>query len=411
MTNTENNVNRMDISSGKEVVLDLNGKEINSIGVNETNTSYNDNHVIFRIYGSFIINDITNNGGMYTGISAPPIRINGGNVIINGGNYNGRQVFNVYNQGNIEINNGEFNCLWNATVVASNGNVTINNGIFKNNNSLYTGTLAVMTYDRNVGVIRINGGIFTAEKGITILNNPSIGSVEITGGTFTSTGRTILNNSGTINISGGNFKSQNESTIYNASSGTININGSQATFDNQGNYISGVYVHNESTSAVRMVYNYGTMTINNGTFISSSGRVIDNNMGNIYINNGIYKSICDTGNQWANATVVQEFGGNIIINDGYFESLNGFGIINAGDGDTGSFTIKNATIKSYSNSAIKSQDNDNAITNICRLTLVSNKDISNTKGYIYYHTNAFGSVTPTFSENTTNIQIKDSVCD
>ena len=48
--------------------------------------------------------------------------------------------------------------------------------------------------------------------------------------------------------------------------------------------------------------------------------------------------------------------------------------------------------------------------NICKIGLINNKTIKNISGYIYYASNAFGSVTPTFTGTTANIQVKNDVC-
>ena len=49
--------------------------------------------------------------------------------------------------------------------------------------------------------------------------------------------------------------------------------------------------------------------------------------------------------------------------------------------------------------------------NICSVNIIGSKEIlNNGQGYIYYASNAFGSVTPTFAGTTANIQVKNDVC-
>ena len=202
MIKNEDNVEKMTVASGKEVALDLNGKEINSIGVNETSTTYNDNHNVFKVNGKLTINDETGNGGVYTGTTCRAIDAStGGTIIINGGSYNGRH--SVYISG-------------------SSSNVTINGGVFYS--KLYP-TINLSDSNRNSKLV-INKGNFISDatNGCIIYTDSSVvnNDIEINGGTFTSTGATIFNNSGTININGGNFESTGNNTIYNAN-GTINI--------------------------------------------------------------------------------------------------------------------------------------------------------------------------------------------
>lgn len=415
MLDDEDDVTKMTIASGKEVALDLNGKEINSIGVNETSTTYNDNHVVIRTAGKLTINDENNDGGIYTGTTARPLDTGtNGELIINGGSYNGRQ--SVY-------------------VDANNSSITINNGTF--NSKLYQSL--VVDYCNNCHLI-VNDGTFV-DAAVGGNNTDLTSTIEINGGTFTSTRRTIENFSGTININGGNFESTGNNTIYNAANGTININGEQATFDENDNYISGVYVHSNANN-MHLVRNLGTINIDNGTFVSngvrsatlsidgtatvnngnfiSKSQAVSKNTGTITINNGrFYTDSSNTNNSqnnWGTCLVQEDHNGTTNINGGTFES-SGIGIRNQGQG---TINIRNASIKTNSYVAIQNNNYNNSGTiNICKVNLLDDKRVQNNgaggsnsgqPGYIYYHTNAFGSVTPTFTGTTANIQVKDDVC-
>ena len=434
MIKNEDNVTKMVIGSTNDVVLDLNGKEINSIGVNETSSDFNATHRIFEISGKMIINDSANSGGIYTGSKGQAIRVfENGKIIVNNGTISGRQsIYSSSDSTNsyIEINGGVFDSkLYQSIGVQDNCNncsLIINNGTFINS---INDTNAELTFG-TIGDSKliINNGNFTSNGVILSVIENNIGKVIINGGTFTSTGNTIRNGSGTININGGSFESTNSQTIYNAASGTININGEQATFDENDNYISGVYVHANINK--HLVYNLGTININNGTFKNyysseyGSGCIADyggtvniyngdfysvkeanvlsiNNSSKVRIYNGNYKVI--------NNTNVYLYKGSVIINGGVFTSNdNSFGTI------TGSLSINGGTFNGYIQSWTTSGLSGNVI-NICGGTFTNtNNDISanDSNDVIKYKSNVVwtGKTSPTVSGSyPSTVSLDDSI--
>ncbi len=393
MIKNEDNVTKMEIGSTKEVVLDLNGKEIKGIGVNETSTTMDNNNIVLNIKGKLILNDDTNNGGIHSGPTARTFDIYGnGKLIINGGKYSGRQtVYASYSNSYIEINDGIFDsALYNTVAVdyCKNCKIIINGGTYSDNSTSPTSVLYI-------------GG-----------NNTDLtSSIEVNGGTFTSTGKTIDNNSGTININGGIFnKLFNSSDLWSPlirNIGNLTING--------GNY----------TSEMRLLVNTngGITNINNGSFTSSLSCIgvnqgtVNINNGNFYVNGStletaksLFNEVNSSPSSWTTVVVKESIEGTININGGTFKSLYGFGFRNQG---LGTINIKNAEIETneYASVINNNASGSSGTINICKVDLLNNKNIINSgTSYIYYANNAFGSVTPTFTGTTANIQVKNDVC-
>ena len=268
MTDDQDGVYPMIINLDKEVVLDLNGKEINSIGVNETTVTQagtlNSDHIVFSVFGDFTINDSVGTGGAYTGTLNRVIGVsNNANLVINGGSFSGRQSMYVTgSNSHTEINGGTFNSKLRNTILMGYENtgssIVINGGIFNNDASMAVISIDVSTND----VITINDGTFSSTDGV-ILNN-AVGTINVNGGTFRGTNNYTINNEGTMNITGGDFQSSNNYTLYNK--GTVNMSGGhiESPYDD-------------------IVYNEKNMNITGGVFISSVCTAIFNLKGTLNI--------------------------------------------------------------------------------------------------------------------------------
>ena len=432
MIKNEDNVTKMTIASGKEVALDLNGKEINSIGVNETSTTYNENYNVFVINGKLIVNDENGTGGIFTGYNSAPITASSNAyVIINNGNYNGRRTITTNgNNSYVKINGGTYNSkngpslylescqncemvINDATISKtatgscsimqdSNNNtsvIEINNG----NYNISDAAWILCTTNINKGTVNINGGTFN--QNTTAIFGYRGGTLNINGGTFNQTNKsavitTVANFEPEININGGTFSSNKYHIIENISSGIININ--DGIFESN---LSGIY----NTS--------GQINIYNGTFNTKTLAYMNlNGITNIYDGNFIVDATSIISElespEYSSAAIIQIKPGTGTINlyGGYFESKTGFGIRRNGPGV---INVKSANVKTYEYDAVFSNTDENGTDggiNICKINLINNKTLRNGNGYFYYATNAFGSITPTFTGTTANIQVKDDVC-
>lgn len=134
-----------------------------------------------------------------------------------------------------------------ATLTLSNGTLNIGSGE-SYNKGLY-----------NEGTLNINATI-TSSYNVPFITNDSGCTVNITGGTYSknTTGKPLFDNSGTINISGGNFPGTNA----NFAGGTVNISG--GTFGNVN--IAGGTVKITGGSFGNVTFGTGNIVITGGTF-------------------------------------------------------------------------------------------------------------------------------------------------
>ena len=293
MTNNQDGVGRLTLTN-KDVELELNGKSITSIGINDnTSGTYNRDYELFRLKGSDLtINDSVGTGGLYTGTTARPLfMVGNSDLIVNGGTFSGRQTIR-FEQGNnnyFEINGGNFTCIATSCTVFD---------IYNDNNQVV-----------------INGGNFTNPSGVNIIANAG-SELTINDGNFNvNSGRAIINqNGGTTTINGGNFKTRTDVTIYNNTNSTMNIAG--GNFEGIDNSI---------------IYNTGTATINNGNFVSVSGNAVNNTNGNVVINDGRFDST--SAATIRNATGVVNINGGVITQNAN-STANTSAILNAGSGTT-----------------------------------------------------------------------------
>ena len=247
-------------------------------------------------------NILTVDGGEYSSTTVSE------GIIIKDGTFQG-----VYanNNATIDIKGGTFN-----NIVAFNeaGNLIIEGGTF---NSGYT--LGYGTDNSAIGTITITGGTINrdirgkANDRITInggtvpsVTNEGNGYVEIISGTVTGTVKN--SSSGTIDIKGGNLKYALNYT------GTINISG--GTFNSTGNNV------NNAGS--------GTVNITGGTFTSTGTAINNDSTGTINIEKAIINADGGTGvNNKVGGTITLGKNDDEIDNDSLvISAVNGVGVAN-----------------------------------------------------------------------------------
>ena len=206
-----------------------------------------------------------------------------------------------------------------ATLIANSGTLTIKNGTITTPVMTTTSTLIT---NASGAILNISGGTLTNPSNngtleFLILAN-SGGTIEITGGTFNTYGQSsaINNNSGILNISGGEIYAHNVSkgqAVY-SSGGTVNISGNA--------YLENVSGTGDSRGAVDN--NGGTINITGGTIVSKGYAAVSTRKDGGVTNIGTDDDTINistpvmrgkTYGLWRNK-------GTVNVYDGIFESLN-----------------------------------------------------------------------------------------
>ena len=375
MTNNQDIDSVMTISVSKEIVIDLNGKELVSSMINSSNTDYNGDYGIFKNFGNFVVNDSVGSGKVFSPKSSPAIYLEeNSEVEINGGSFKGRYAISTDLNPTIIINEGTFESnLYDTINVGGSRNfdLTINGGEFINSMNNHA---CMVVHNTNVNaVVNINGGHISSDNIAINTTDDNKAMINISGGTFNSSANTINNNAGTINITGGYFESVNNYAINNVS-GTINVTG--GTFISQNNktminrgtininngnnpvYIKAPNVDSQDTG----IYNYAKSSLNinadrankctsnssdtvSGLCIYSDTMCIKgNNKANITINGGTYIS--------RHHSIASE-SATYKIKNAYIKSTNGTAIftglyyVERGEGNPGTYNICSSTIQGY----------------------------------------------------------------
>ena len=273
------------INKEKSITLDLNGKQITSEMSESTDTTSLGQYNLIHTYGNLIIKDSIGTGKIYNGTVACAIVASDGNLIINGGNYDGRYSIIIPGSSKVVINGGKFNTKYQATIAlqraSTNANLIINGGIFTSNIDSYRTILN----DSLNGNITIKGGIFISSNNSVISN--------------TSTGIININQTKTpIYIS--SLAKTWKPVIINNSTGTINITANEADkcTNNSSDTKSGLCVYAEgdknydySTANVAIQnVNGGVMNIYGGTYYGGHQTINNNHKGIVNIKNGIFLS-------------------------------------------------------------------------------------------------------------------------
>ena len=245
---------QIDIASGKNVELDLNGKEI----------YFGRTPVLIKNYGDIAINDSSNGEGKLTAVA----------------NARNGQVINNSGSGTVTINAGVISSKADVTFTTiyntSTGNIIINGG--KISGFLKTSEGRLIGND-GTGTIQINSGEITSNRNVLILNWKN-GNIEINGGNIKANGNIVENKaSGTITINGGNLTSIKATGIVNGGNGNIELNGGTINVELASGIVNG--------STGNVIVNSGNIKISGGNHVIWNG-----NMGNVYV----YGGELDAGN-------------------------------------------------------------------------------------------------------------------
>lgn len=190
---------QIDIAGGKNVELDLNGKEI----------YFGRTPVLIKNNGDIVINDSSNGEGKLVAVA----------------NARNGQVINNTGSGTVTINEGVISSRADSTFTTiyntSTGNIIINGG--KISGFLKTSEGRLIGND-GTGTIQINSGEITSNRNVLILNWKN-GNIEINGGNIKANGNIVENKaSGTITINGGTLSTELSDAIRNENTGNITIN-------------------------------------------------------------------------------------------------------------------------------------------------------------------------------------------
>ena len=237
LQDTQEDIN---ISNGKDIVLELNGKKI----TNSTAT-----HTITVALGGKLTVQDTVGGGIVDNVSHGCAAIwNNGTTVLNGGKYDrsqendGNSYYVLVNHGKMEINDG--------VTVEQKGHYSsmIENGYYsynsKNPSSGY-----VPDTNAEYPSLTINGGSFSG--GLNTVKNDDGGKLEIKGGNFSNVSQAVVLNWNEAEISGGTF------TVTEAGVESVILNGYAADAIDQ-----------------------GKLTITGGTFTSHTGAPVLTTMNN-----------------------------------------------------------------------------------------------------------------------------------
>ena len=149
----------LQIPASKDVTIYLNGKTV---------TATND-FVTVNAGAKLTISGGTVDSGRYV------FRVNGGEVVVNGGNFTAQEVAcALFGGSKLTVNDGTFTSKDNA-VIATNGSsqydgceITINGGVF-NANITTAGYIACGIYVANKDTVNVNAGTFNVTDGVGIL--------------------------------------------------------------------------------------------------------------------------------------------------------------------------------------------------------------------------------------------------
>ena len=202
--------------------------------------------------------------------------------------------------------------------------------------------------------VNIFNGIFNSENKSAIINDGTNNIININGGKFYSHDKsnsypTIYQKGDvTTNINGGYIMGSKNCSDWRCGAisgykGTININGSDAVFENE-IYKSGLYV--ESTYGITLFNNGANTVINGGTFVIVNKDNDEYKWQNLVssLNSDVLVNGGNFYNKYGDVTRIQN-NGNLTINDGLFTSNNGYAF-RSDVSSTGILTINGGTFNS-----------------------------------------------------------------
>ncbi|MCC8161199.1 MAG: dockerin type I domain-containing protein [Oscillospiraceae bacterium] len=267
----------VEISSDKNVILDLAGHTISATGCHAITNS-----------GILTINDSSEDAtGTVDALSHAKATIyNNGTVILNGGTYkrsneagasttdNGsNSYYTILNHGTMTVNDG-------VTVLNSGKYSSLFENGYQNYNSGNSGSGYVEGTNSANPTLTINGGIF--DGGLNTIKNDDGSILEINGGTFTNVAQNVVLNVNVATINGGDFTTNaNYAVIQNRYKNDVYITGqltiTGGTFTNTNSGSDATVI-----SALNTTGNTDTVkiTITGGTFTNNSSSAAAINAGN-----------------------------------------------------------------------------------------------------------------------------------
>lgn len=198
---------------------------------------------------------------------------NHGTMTINNGNFNGLTDNAVYNLKKITIKAGNFKC--SAQLIQEDDNYPTVMNCVKSSCTIIKGNFSGTgsAIDNDGGTVNISGGTYTSSSS-RVIGNFNGGAITIYNGIFTRNSKHLLysNYDGDTIIKGGVFKGQ----VANATNGNFKMT---------------IYDGNFSESIYPTLYNrMGIVEIKGGTFSSQKSSTIENNKeGTFKISNGKFK--------------------------------------------------------------------------------------------------------------------------
>lgn len=236
----------LNIKKDSKVTIDLNGHSIKS----------NNDYGIIINEGATVT--IKGNGNVLATSSA--ILNRGGNVTIENGTFSSTDYYTVKNMGTMTINGGTFNQTDNNNKSSS----LIANGWY----GAYSQDDGYNIPEKDVkeakAILTINGGTFNHITKTSNIKTDYWGKTTINGGTFNSKIGTILQATGEVSVTNGNFVGTDDVALFN---GDRELGISPATITITGGNFTAKYIIWTWTS--------GTLTIKDGTFNNVSKGIVD----------------------------------------------------------------------------------------------------------------------------------------
>ena len=231
----ENSTEAIVVSSNDTVIIDLNGKTLN----------VTTGHAIIVDEGASVT--ITGNGIVNAKRAA--ILNKGGNVTVENGIFASTDYYTIKNLGNMTIKGGTFG----QTDEKNTGNSSlIANGWYS---TIDEGVAAPTTGTEAQAIMTINGGTFNHYTTTVTIKSDDWSKTTINGGNFLSKNGRLIQATGEVLITNGNFIGYNDVLLLNG-------NGSEGYQPANITITGGTY----SAKAIVWPFTSGTLTISGGTF-------------------------------------------------------------------------------------------------------------------------------------------------
>lgn len=236
ITLEEDSTTVIEVAADKTVEIDLNGKKLTVV----------DNHAIIVNEGATVT--ITGNGIVNAKEAA--VFNKGGNVIIDNGEFSSSAWYTIKNLGTMTINGGVIkqaeDNTGNASLVSNGWYSSVDNGIAAPDKATVKEAKAIMT---------INGGTFNHYRTTSTIKSDDWSKTTINGGNFNSAQGTLVQATGEVLVTGGNFVGYNSIAVFN---GTEEEGYEPAILTISGGTFS--------ANSIIWPFTTGTLTITAGTF-------------------------------------------------------------------------------------------------------------------------------------------------